>query len=80
MLFRDFLVVQWLRLCVSYAGGVGSIPDQGAIIRYHMQCWCSQKKIKNKINCILKKKKDAYKLSCSSDTHLHYKDRSSKNT
>ena len=53
MLFRDFLVVQWLRLCVSNVRGVGLIPGEGVIIRYHMLCWCSQKKIKNKINCIL---------------------------
>ena len=26
------LVVQWLRLCASSAGGVGSIPGQGAKI------------------------------------------------
>ena len=26
------LVVQWLRLCVSSAGGVGSIPGQGTKI------------------------------------------------
>ena len=28
------LVVQWLRLCASNAGGVGSIPGQGAKIPY----------------------------------------------
>ena len=26
---RDFLVVQWLRLCAHNAGGLGLIPDQG---------------------------------------------------
>ena len=26
----DFLVVQWLRLCASTAGGLGSIPGGGA--------------------------------------------------
>ena len=26
---RIFLAVQWLRLCTSKAGGVGSIPGQG---------------------------------------------------
>ena len=29
------LVVQWLRLCTPNAGGLGSIPGQGA--RSHMQ-------------------------------------------
>ena len=29
------LVVQWLRLCAPNAGGLGSIPGQGA--RSHMQ-------------------------------------------
>ena len=26
---RDSLVVQWLRLCASTAGGIGAIPNQG---------------------------------------------------
>ena len=31
---RDFLVVNWLRLCTPNAGGPGSIPDHGT--RFHM--------------------------------------------
>ena len=27
---RDFLAVQWLRLCAHNAGGLGLIPEQGA--------------------------------------------------
>ena len=35
-------MVQWLRLCASNAGGVGSIPDQGIKIR------AGQKNLKKK--------------------------------
>ena len=35
------LVVQWLRLCASTAGGMGSIPGQGIKILHGL--WCSQK-------------------------------------
>ena len=35
------LVVQWLRLCGSTAGGTGSIPGQGTKIP--PATWCSQK-------------------------------------
>ena len=38
------LVVQWLRLCVLNAGGVGLIPDQGTRILHAV----SQNKIKKK--------------------------------
>ena len=34
---RDVLVVQWLRLCTSNAGGVGSIPSWGTEIPYAAQ-------------------------------------------
>ena len=40
------LVVQWLRLCTSTAGGVDLIPDWGTKIPPTMQS--SQKKKKNK--------------------------------
>ena len=43
------LAVQWLRLCASSAGGVGSIPGQGTKIPHAVLC---SQKIK------LKKKKD----------------------
>ena len=32
------LVVQWLRLCASTAGGAGLIPGQGSRIPYAVQC------------------------------------------
>ena len=35
------LVFQWLRLCTSTAGGMGSIPGQGTKIPH--SAWCSQK-------------------------------------
>ena len=38
------LVVQWLRLQASTAGGTGSIPGQGTNISHAM--WCDQKKKK----------------------------------
>ena len=41
------LVVQWLRLCISTAGGVGLIPGRGAKIPHAMQC--GQKKRKKKM-------------------------------
>ena len=37
-------MVQWLRLQVSKAGGIGSIPSQGSKIPH--TAWCSQKKKK----------------------------------
>ena len=39
---RTSLVVQWLRLSASTAGGVGSVPGQGT--RILPAAWCSQKK------------------------------------
>ena len=39
---RDFLAVQWLRLCASTAGGTGLIPDQETRILHVAQH--SQKK------------------------------------
>ena len=36
------LAVQWLGLCVSTAGGPGSIPGQGAKIPYAAQHWPKQ--------------------------------------
>ena len=35
---QDFLVVQWLRLCASNAGGVGSIPGWD-LISYVLPSW-----------------------------------------
>ena len=43
---RTSLAVQWLRLCTSNAGGMGSIPGQGTKIPH--AAWCSQKKLKIK--------------------------------
>ena len=40
------LVVEWLRLQASKAGGTGSIPGTRTKIRYHMQC--SQKEEEGK--------------------------------
>ena len=37
MWYRTSLVVQWLRLCTSNAGGVGSIPGQGAKLPHAVQ-------------------------------------------
>ena len=34
----DFLVVQWLRLCASIAGGLGSIPGGRAKSLHAQQC------------------------------------------
>ena len=45
------LVVQWLRLCASYAGGLGSVPGQGTKISHAV--WYRQKinkKPKNPVN------------------------------
>ena len=42
-LSQTSLVVQWLRLCVSTAGGPGSIPSWGPNILHAKRC--SQKKI-----------------------------------
>ena len=39
-----FLEVQWLRLCVSTAGGLGSIPGRGTKTPH--AAWCGQKKKK----------------------------------
>ena len=47
---RDFLAVQWIRLCASNAGGVGSISGQGTKIPYAL--WHSQKRTKEKISNI----------------------------
>ena len=40
------LAVQWLRLCASNAGSMGSIPGQGTKIPHAMRC--GQKKTTNK--------------------------------
>ena len=40
------LVVQWLRLCASSAGSMGSIPGQGTKIPHAM--WRGKKKEKGK--------------------------------
>ena len=37
------LVVQWVRLCISTAGGMGSNPSQGIKIPHAI--WCNQKLI-----------------------------------
>ena len=43
---RTSLAVQWLRLCVSKAGGVGSIPSQGTKIPHAAGVWPKKKKKK----------------------------------
>ena len=43
------LVVQWLRRCAPSAGGVGSIPGQGAEIPHSTKCGRKVKKKKKKI-------------------------------
>ena len=51
------LVVQWLGLCASTAGGASSIPGQGTKILQTV--WCGQKKeiklksVKNNANSII---------------------------
>ena len=45
-LFRTSLVIQWLGLCASRAGGVGSVPGQ--ITRIPYAAWHSQEKRKEK--------------------------------
>ena len=40
------LAAQWLRLCISNAGGMSSIPGWGTKIPH--AAWCSQKKKKKK--------------------------------
>ena len=45
------LVVQWLRICASTAGGMGLIPDLGSKIPHALQC--SQKKKKDMVNSII---------------------------
>ena len=61
MIIRTSLVVEWLRLCPSTAGGMGLVPGRGTKILH--ATWCSQKKKKKKkiifsMNtlCILKMK------------------------
>ena len=44
------LVVQWLRLCASIAGGMGLIPGWGTKILHATQC--SQKQKKKNLNKI----------------------------
>ena len=44
--WRDFLEVQWLRLCASIAGDSGSFPDY--VIKIPHALWCGQKKKKKK--------------------------------
>ena len=34
-LVRTALAIQWLRLCTSYAGGLGSVPSWGKL-RFHV--------------------------------------------
>ena len=38
------LVIRWLRLHVSNAGGMGSIPDQGTKIPHAVGVWPKKKK------------------------------------
>lgn len=45
-----FLVVEWLRLQASKAGGTGSIPGTRTKIRYHMQCSQNEEEGKKKKN------------------------------
>ena len=46
---ETYLVVQWLRLCSSTSGGLGSIPGQGTKISH--ATWHGQKKKKRKTEC-----------------------------
>ena len=46
---ETYLVVQWLRLCSSTSGGLGSIPGQGTKISH--ATWPGQKKKKRKTEC-----------------------------
>ena len=42
--YRNYVKVQWLGLCTSTAGDVGSIPGRGSQIPQAF--WCGQKKKK----------------------------------
>ena len=53
-----FLVVQWLKLCSTNAGGLGSIPDQGT--RSHVPQMGVQKLQPEKIPCATRWIKDAH--------------------
>ena len=61
------LVVQWLRLCLPNAGGVGSIPGQGAKIPH--ASWPKNQNIKQKQYCN-KFNKDFKKWSTSKNKIL----------
>ena len=56
------MVVQWLRLCASKAGGIGSIPDWGRSHTIPYAAWCSQK-IKNEKKKLKKERKKREKLA-----------------
>ena len=54
------LVVQWLRLCASNAGGAGLIPGQGSRIPYAVQC--SPKINTRKLNLFFPHRQPAFKI------------------
>ena len=45
---RTYFLVQWLRICASTTGGLGSIPRKGTKISYAVQCSSKKKKKKKK--------------------------------
>ena len=45
-----YLVVQWLRLCVSPAGSVGSVPGQGTKMSQATQCSIVSKSLYKQLN------------------------------
>ena len=54
------LAVQWLRLCTSTAGGMGSIPDRGTKIPYalwHGQKTNQKKEVSGKLDRHMQKNK-----------------------
>ena len=52
--YQDFPVAQWLRLCASNTGDLGSIPGEGTKSPHAL--WCG-KKLREKKNLLLKKKR-----------------------
>ena len=53
--FGTSLAVQWLRLCPSSAGGMGSIPSRGTKILHAVRCG-QEKKQRLKMRYFYKKK------------------------
>ena len=53
--YQDFPVAQWLRLCASNTGDLGSIPGEGTKSPHAL--WCG-KKLREKKKLTIKKKKE----------------------